>query len=51
MLGCTSKTPNIQVEQLLKTGQSWDSTPYAAYPAGQPEITVLKITIPPHTAL
>ena len=41
----------IKVEQVLQTTQSWDGTPYASYPSGQPQVTVLKITIPPDTAL
>jgi quercetin dioxygenase-like cupin family protein len=36
---------------LLKTTKSWDGVSYAHYPTGQPEITVLKFVIPPHTAL
>lgn len=40
-----------KVETLLKTTSSWDGTPYKSYPSGQPEITVLKITIAPHSAL
>ena len=36
---------------LLKTEKSWDGVKYAAYPAGQPEITVLKFVIPAHTTL
>lgn len=51
LLGCTSKAPSVNVEQLLKTDHSWDGSPYAPYPVGQPEITVLKITIPANTAL
>lgn len=38
-------------EVLLKSTTSWDGKAYAAYPAGQPEMTVLKITIPPKTSL
>lgn len=41
----------VKSEMLLKTQQSWDGKTYAAYPAGQPEVTLLRITIPPHTAL
>ena len=41
----------IQVETLIQSTSSWDGTPYKAYPAGQPQITVLKITIPPHTTM
>ena len=40
-----------KIERLLQTTQSWDGKKYPGYPAGQPQITVLKITIPPHTAL
>lgn len=51
LLGCTSKMPGVTVEQLLKTSESWDGEPYAPYPAGPPQITVLKIVIPANTAL
>lgn len=43
--------PLVQTETLLKSSESWDGTPYKSYPPGPPELTVLKITIPPHTAL
>jgi quercetin dioxygenase-like cupin family protein len=36
---------------LIQTTHAWDGTAYKHYPAGQPQITVLKITIPPHTVL
>lgn len=51
LFGCTSTPPSVKVEQLLKTTHSWDGAPYDPYPAGQPEITVLKIIIPANTAL
>ena len=41
----------IQSETLLRSSSSWDGEPYTAYPAGRPELSVLKITIPPHTQL
>lgn len=41
----------VSVETLLKSGTSWDGVAYERYPGGKPEITVLKITIPPRTAL
>ena len=41
----------IKVEQLLQTTQSWEGTPYVSYLKGQPQITILKITIPRNTAL
>lgn len=36
---------------LLQTNSSWNSVPYKAYPAGQPQLTMLKITLRPHSAL
>ena len=36
---------------LAKGGSSWDETPLPMYPAGKPEITILRITIPPGSAL
>jgi quercetin dioxygenase-like cupin family protein len=41
----------IQVETLIQSTSSWDGTPYKAYPAGQPQVTVLKITIAPYTTM
>jgi quercetin dioxygenase-like cupin family protein len=41
----------VQVETLMRTGASWDGVPYTAYPGGAPEITVLQITVAPHSAL
>jgi len=36
---------------LLQTTRAWDGSPYRAYPSGQPEITVVRYTIPPHAVL
>jgi quercetin dioxygenase-like cupin family protein len=41
----------VQIETLTQTTKSWDGTPYKAYPAGQPQISVLKVTLAPHTAM
>lgn len=50
--GCAAQEPQaVQSTVLLKTNSSWDGTPYTAYPAGQPELTVLNIKIPANTAL
>jgi hypothetical protein len=35
--------PQIQVQQILQTTQSWDSVNYQNYPIGQPQLTVLRI--------
>lgn len=41
----------VQTEVLSKATASWDGGTYKAYPSGQPEITILKITIAPHTVM
>jgi len=46
-----SAKPKIEVTQLLKTTHSWDGVQYRAYPTGQPEVTVLRYRIAPHSAL
>jgi quercetin dioxygenase-like cupin family protein len=38
-------------EILLETTKSWNGTPYTQYPAGQPQLTTIKVTLAPHTAL
>src|SRR5450432_3638545 len=40
-----------QRETLLQTTQSWNGKPYTHYPAGQPQLTTIRVTIAPHTAL
>jgi quercetin dioxygenase-like cupin family protein len=41
----------VRSETLLRTSSSWDGEPYKSYPSGQPELSVLKITLAPHTEL
>jgi quercetin dioxygenase-like cupin family protein len=41
----------IQTETLIQTTSAWDGMPYKTYPGGQPQITVHKVTIPPHTVM
>ncbi|MDE1161295.1 MAG: cupin domain-containing protein [Acidobacteriaceae bacterium] len=38
-------------EILLQQQQSWNGKPYTAYPKGQPELTLIKLTLAPHTLL
>ena len=40
-----------QREVLLQTEKSWNGKPYTHYPAGQPQLTTIRLTIAPHTAL
>ncbi len=39
-------TPSIVVKELIKTTKSWDGESLIAYPQGQPEITIRRITVP-----
>jgi quercetin dioxygenase-like cupin family protein len=41
----------VEVVTMLKSGESWDGAKLPAYPAGEPEIQLLKITIPPKMKL
>ena len=41
----------MQVEVLARSAASWNGSPLPAYPAEQPEVTVLKIRIAPGTRL
>ena len=41
----------VDVEELAKTGSSWDGTALPGYTEGKPEITILRITIPPKQRL
>ncbi len=42
---------SAQREVLVESDHSWNGTKYTRYPSGTPELTMLKITIPAHTAL
>jgi quercetin dioxygenase-like cupin family protein len=42
---------SVTVRTLVQSTRSWNGTPLPAYPSGQPEVTVLHITIPPGVAL
>lgn len=44
--------PNVvESRTLLQATSSWDGTPYRSYTRDNPQLAILKITIPPHTAL
>jgi quercetin dioxygenase-like cupin family protein len=42
---------SAQREILLQTTQSWNGKPCTHYPAGQPQLTTIQMTIAAHTAL
>jgi hypothetical protein len=41
----------VTKETLLDANTAWNNDPYVAYPAGRPELTVLRITVPAHGEL
>jgi quercetin dioxygenase-like cupin family protein len=43
--------PPIQKQILLSASSSWDGELYKCYPPGQPELSVLRIILAPHTQL
>lgn len=45
------KQAAVRSQTLLQASSSWDGTPYKAYPRGRPQLSVVKVTIPAHTAL
>lgn len=54
LAGCAIFADNkktITAETLLRTTASWDQVPYKNYPQGQPELTIVKYTLPPHTTM
>jgi quercetin dioxygenase-like cupin family protein len=46
-----AQAASAKVDVLAKSTESWNGKPYTAYPAGQPELTVLKFVIPANTSL
>jgi quercetin dioxygenase-like cupin family protein len=50
-LSASADDPAIEIEALIKSTQTWAGDPLPEYPEGQPEITLLRITIPPHAKL
>ncbi|MDA7557937.1 cupin domain-containing protein [Flavobacteriaceae bacterium] len=50
-MSCAVKKQTVTVTKLAETSQSWNGDVLPDYPAGNPLITVLKITIPPKTKL
>lgn len=45
------ESAGLCVEELAKTSTSWDGNPLPEYAKGTPEVTILRITIPPGVTL
>jgi quercetin dioxygenase-like cupin family protein len=50
-IAATNDQPSVRSETLLRSGASWDGQPYESYPSGRPELTILRISLLPHTQL
>lgn len=46
-LGWAGTDREVLVQELAKTTNSWDGQPLPTYPRGNPEVTILHITVPP----
>lgn len=49
--GPEPRESGIVVNELAKATRSWDGNSLPAYPQGQPEVTILRISIPPGVRL
>ena len=47
----TKAAKTTKVDVLAKTSSSWDGGALPEYPKGTPEITIVRLTIPPNTTL
>jgi quercetin dioxygenase-like cupin family protein len=47
----TEQGTTPETDLLLQRTASWNDVPFAAYPQGQPELTTVRMTIPPHSSL
>jgi len=45
------REPAAPSQTLLQASSSWDGKPYNSYPLGPPELSILKITLAPHSEL
>lgn len=50
-IAATNDQLPVRSETLLHSSASWDGQAYESYPSGRPELTILKISLPPHTQL
>ncbi|MCU1258573.1 MAG: hypothetical protein JWO80_1458 [Bryobacterales bacterium] len=51
IMAAAETQPDIKSETLLQSSSAWNGVPYEAYSKGAPELSVLRITIPPHSKM
>ena len=45
------RAQSVEKETLLQSDHAWNGSSYPSYASGQPQLTMLKLTIAPHTTL
>ncbi len=50
-LSTSQAAPAIEAKTLIQSSAAWEGTAFTAYPAGSPELTLVKLKIPANTAL
>ena len=50
-LASAQTVATAHADTLVKSESSWNGVKYVAYPSTSPQLTVIKLTIPAHTAL
>ncbi|GMQ30465.1 cupin domain-containing protein [Algoriphagus confluentis] len=52
LLGCQKEGSQTSTSELLiESFQSWNGDSLPSYPAGKPKISIVKVTLPPHSEL
>jgi len=41
----------INAVEVMRSSQAWNGEVIEAYPAGEPELTVMRLSLPAHTSL
>lgn len=50
-MNTTHEAAQASTRQVLEASLSWNDVPYVEYPAGVPQLTVVRYSIPPHSSL
>lgn len=50
-LAVAAQPTAVKSEILMQSDKAWDGADYKEYATGKPELTVLKVALPPHSAL
>jgi len=51
VMAAADPQPEIKSETLLRTSSAWNDVHYEPYSKGAPQLSILRITIPPHSTM